>query len=376
MKKTVCFILVLCMLSFSALAVNTDQSGVDIQSPSAVLMHSSGQVLFEKNPTDTRPIASVTKIMTLLLVMEAIEKGSLSMADIVTASPHACSMGGSQIWLKEGEQFTVEEMIKAVVIASANDCAVALAEHIAGTEDSFVLMMNARAKELKMEHTTFKNACGLDEEGHLSCALDVAIMSRELMKYQKIRQYATTVQDSLRGGKMVLDNTNKMIRSYSGMTGLKTGYTSSAGYCLSATAEKNNTRFIAVVLGAETSQSRNGEIASLLNWGFAGYTSLCPTPDRPLMPVKVKLGEIGFVPVEVASVPAVVARKGVEVQKEITMEKAVPAPVKKGQKLGEMKVSQNGEELITLPIVALCNVNKITFSQLLSQLLRASLMRR
>ncbi|MBR3865864.1 MAG: D-alanyl-D-alanine carboxypeptidase [Clostridia bacterium] len=377
MKKLVCIILCLAFLSLSAAAVSATDSApaVTISAPSAVLMHSSGEVLFEKNAHEKRPIASVTKVMTLLLVFEAIECGNLSMADMVTGSAHAASMGGSQIWLEEGEKLSVEDMLKAVTICSANDCAVALGEHISGSEDAFVALMNQRAAQLGMNDTTFKNACGLHEEGHLSSAYDVALMSRELIKYSKVSEYATTWEATLRGGESVLNNTNKMIRSYDGMTGLKTGFTTQAGYCLAATATRENTGLIAVVLGGETSEKRNADIAALLNWGFANYMSVIPTPDMPLMPIPVRLGKEKSVRIKLADAQGVLAQKGVEITKNITLEKEVKAPVKEGDRLGTLTAEQNGKVLCEIPIVAAKRVEKMSFWDIFLKLLKISTMR-
>ncbi len=373
MKKIVCIILCLAFLTLSAAAVSTPS--VTVSAPSALLMHSSGEVLFEKNAHEKRPIASVTKVMTLLLVFEAIECGDLSMADMVTGSAHAASMGGSQIWLEEGEQLSVEDMLKAVIICSANDCAVALGEHISGSEEAFVARMNQRAAELGMKDTTFKNACGLHEEGHLSSAYDVAVMSRELIKYSKVSSYATTWETTLRGGESVLNNTNKMIRSYDGMTGLKTGFTTQAGYCLAATATRENTGLIAVILGGETSESRNKDIAALLNWGFANYMTVIPTPDMPLMPVAVRLGKERSVTLKLGETDGVLAQKGVEITKRIELEKEVKAPVKEGQKLGVLIAEQNGKTLCEIPIVAAETVEKMSFWDVFLKLLKTSTMR-
>lgn len=372
MKKIICLVLCMAFLTISAVAVSP--SPVTVSAPSAVLMHSSGEVLFEKNAHEKRPIASVTKVMTMLLVFEAIEAGKLSMADTVTGSAHAASMGGSQIWLEEGEKLSVEEMLKAVAICSANDCAVALGEHISGSEEAFVMLMNQRAAELGMKNTTFKNACGLHEEGHLSSAYDVVVMSRELIKYSKVSEYATTWEDSLRGGKSVLNNTNKMIRSYQGMTGLKTGFTSQAGYCLAATATRENTALIAVVLGGETSESRNKDIATLLNWGFANFMSVVPTPDVPLMPVPVRLGKEKSVSVKLGEAYGILAQKGTEITKKIELEKEVKAPVKEGQTLGKLIAEQNGKTLCEIPIVAAESVERMSFWDIFIHLLRISTM--
>ena len=257
----------------AVLLLSVNARAVEVSAPSAVLMEKeTGTVLFAKNEHEKLEPASVTKIMTLLLTMEAIDGGTLRYEDTVTASPHACSMGGSQIWLKEGERLTVDEMLKAVCVVSANDCAVALAEHLAGSEEAFVERMNRRAAELGMNDTTFKNACGLPVEGHVTSAYDIALMSRELMLHHPdIRTYTTVWMDTLRDGASSLVNTNKLVRFYDGTTGLKTGSTSAAGYCISATAEREGMELIAVILKGKTSPERFADAQTLLNYGFATY---------------------------------------------------------------------------------------------------------
>ena len=373
MKKLVALMVVLCLLPLPCFA-QTSQP-VSVSSPAAVLMHPSGEVLFEKNARTQREIASVTKVMTQLLVFEEIEAGRLSMADTVTASAHAASMGGSQIWLEEGERFTVEEMLRAVAIASANDCAVALAEHISGSEEAFVARMNERARELGMSNTVFRNACGLDAEGHLSCAFDVALMGAQLARYPKALELASTRQSYLRDGKSVLDNTNKMLGHFEGMTGLKTGYTQKAGYCLCASAEREGTALVAVVLGGETSQKRNADIAALLNWGFANYVTIRPTADRPLMPVPVTLGQSEAVAAEVAPFEGVLAKKGEKIQKTLSLVPSVKAPVHKGQVLGKLTLEQGGEVIAEIDIVAACDTERLSYGGILSRVLRFGLLR-
>ena len=373
MKKLVALMLVSCLVCLPCFAQTSQPAS--ISSPAAVLMHPSGEVLYEKNARTQREIASVTKVMTQLLVFEEIEAGRLSIADTVTASAHAASMGGSQIWLEEGERFTVEEMLRAVAIASANDCAVALAEHISGSEEAFVARMNERARELGMENTVFRNACGLDAEGHLSCAYDVALMGAQLARHQKALELASTRQSYLRDGKSVLDNTNKMIGHFEGMTGLKTGYTQKAGYCLCASAERDGTELIAVVLGGETSQKRNADIAALLNWGFANYGTVRPTTDRPLMPVEVVLGQSGAVEVELAPFEGVLARKGEEVKKTLSLVPNVKAPVSRGQALGKLTLEQGGRVIAEVDIVASRDVGRLSYGGILSRVLRAGLLR-
>ena len=245
----------------------------EVKAPAAVLMEAqTGRVLYEKNPHEKRPCASITKVMTLLLVMEALDAGKISLTDTVTTSAHAASMGGSDIWLKEGETMSVDDMLKATVVASANDAAVALAEYVAGSEEDFLRQMNEKAQELGMADTTFKNCNGLDEEGHLTSAYDVAVMSRELMKHKKIFDYTMIWIDYVRDGQTQLVNTNKLIKSYKGITGLKTGTTGQAGSCISATAERDGVQLIAVVLGAANTKDRFSAASTLLDYGFANWS--------------------------------------------------------------------------------------------------------
>ena len=281
-------LVLLCLLPTHARAAE-----VDITAPSAILMEkSTGEVLFEQDAHAVYEPASVTKVMTLLLVMEAIDAGTLSWDDVITASPYACSMGGSQIWLKEGEQLTVSEMVKAVAVASANDCAVALAEAVSGSETAFVQRMNERAKELGMESTVFCNCTGLPAEGHVSSAYDIALMSRELiLNHPQLREYTTIWMDTLRDGAFQLTNTNRLIYSYPGATGLKTGSTDTALYCLSATAERDGMELIAVVMHAATPSDRFDSAAALLNYGFANYSLTQVYPEQVLPPISVLLGE-------------------------------------------------------------------------------------
>ena len=272
MRKYLAGLLVLCLLTVPCFAM---EGTVTVGAPSALLMTLDGQVLFEKDAHTAREPASVTKVMTMLLVCEAIDSGRIRLEDPVTASAHAASMGGSQIWLEEGEVLMVGEMLKCVAVVSANDCAVALGEHLAGSEESFVAMMNARAKELGMENTHFVNACGLTAEGHLTSAYDIGLMSAKLMgEHPWIADYATIWQDTIRNGASVLNNTNKLLKSYQGITGLKTGYTSTASYCISATAEREGLPLIAVIMGAGSSADRNADAAALLNWGFANFETV------------------------------------------------------------------------------------------------------
>ena len=273
MKKTLALLLCLFTAALCLPALPAHGEVLEISAPAAVLMEAgTGRVLFEKNSHEARPCASITKVMTLCLTFEAIEAGQLNLSDQLSASAHAASMGGSDIWLKEGEQMSVDDLIKATVIMSANDAAVVLAENVAGSEEAFVERMNGKAQELGMEDTVFKNCNGLDEEGHITSAHDVALMSRALLTHEKITDYTLTWMDYVRDGATQLVNTNKLIRSYQGITGLKTGTTSAAGSCISATAERNGLKLIAVVLGAPSTDDRFRDAAALLDYGFAGWS--------------------------------------------------------------------------------------------------------
>lgn len=354
--------------------VPADGTALEIGGKSAVLMElSSGKVLFEKNSHEKLAIASVTKIMTLLLVMEAIDSGVLSYDDVVTGSAHAAGMGGSQIWLKENEQMTVRDLLKAVCIVSGNDAAVVLAEHLAGSEDAFVERMNARAQELGMNDTHFVNCTGLPAAGHLTSACDIALMSRELiLHHPDIRQFTTVWMDSLRGGESMLVNTNKLIRFYDGATGLKTGSTGSAGYCLSATAEKNGMELIAVVLKGKTSDERFSDAKSLLNYGFSTWSLVTVTPDEVLPPVPVTLGVRGTVQPVLTSENTLLVEKALAngLTKEVALAESVAAPVYAGDALGQLTVRDAaGNTVAELPILAGEDVGHVTFVQMLGRCL-------
>ncbi len=366
--KRFCLLFVLC----AALCVPV--RALEVSAPSAILMEKeTGTVLFAKDEHTPREPASVTKIMTLLLTMEAIDSGTLSYDDYVTGSAHASSMGGSQIWLKEGEQMTVRDLLKAVCVVSGNDAAVALGEHLAGSEDAFVEKMNARAAELGMNDTHFVNACGLPADGHVSSAHDIALMSRELIRsHPDIRQFTTIWMDSLRDGASVLVNTNKLIRFYDGATGLKTGSTSSAGYNVSATAERGGMELIAVVMKGATSDERFADARTLLDYGFATYSLVTITPDEALLPLPVTLGARGEVqPVLTGDNTLLLekARSG-GLQKELSLPESVPAPVGEGDRLGELRVTDaNGETVAVFPILAGESVPHITWLQMFRNIL-------
>ena len=342
--------------------------------PAAVLMEKeTGTVLCEQSAHDKREPASVTKIMTLLLVMEALDEGRISLTDPVTVSARAASMGGSQVYLKEGEQMSVEELIKAVAVVSGNDAAVALAEHIAGSEEAFVARMNERAAQLGMADTTFVNCTGLPAAGHLTSAYDIALMSRALiLDHPDIRQYSTIWMDTIRDGQFQLANTNKLVRYFEGCTGLKTGSTDSALYCLSATAEREGMELIAVVLGSPTSAQRFDAAQALLTYGFANYTLVDVRPDQAIPPVAVSLGVTDTVQPVLASGSRILVEKRMlnQITTSLQLTEGVEAPVEEGQKLGELVVSAGDVQLQTIPLVAHQAVARITVPGLFLRLVR------
>ena len=352
-------------------------SDASLPAKSAILLDQlQGTVLYEKNADEQLPPASITKVMTLLLAMEALESGRIKIDDIVTASDYACSMGGSQIWLKPGEQMTVEEMLKAICIVSANDASVAVGEHIAGTNDAFIDMMNKRAQELGMNNTHFLNCTGLDEAGHLTTARDIAIMSRELMKHNGIKEYTTIWMDTLRNGEIELVNTNRLVRFYGGTTGLKTGTTNGAGSCLSATAERDGLGLVSVVMGCPTSDERFASARSLLDYGFANYmVAEAPSIDDKLYPVKVIHGVESFVDVTYQSPGGfVVSKQGKDlIVQEVTLAEDVEAPVYEGQTLGSVDIIIDGIKVSYYEIKAKTDCEKMTITKALALLIKAML---
>lgn len=350
----------LCILPAHAEAVG----GPEVAAASAVLMEKeTGKVLFEMNPHQRLEPASVTKIMTLLLTMEALDSGVLSVDDTVQVSARAASMGGSQVYLKEGEVMSVHDLLKAVAVASGNDASVALAEHLAGSESAFVEKMNAKAVELGMSDTTFCNCTGLPAPGHLTSAYDIALMSRELIwKHPRIREYTTIWMDTLRDGAFQLANTNKLVRFYDGCTGLKTGFTDAAGYCMSATAERDGMELIAAVMKSQTSDIRNESAKGMLTYGFANYTVVDAKPTQALPPVKVLLGECESVQSVLAATSRVLVEKSQvgAVETAIALCADVEAPVEQGQKLGEMTVKVAGETREVIDIVSGQAVPRLT----------------
>ena len=349
-----------------------------LTSHAALLMEkTTGQILYAQNEHEALPPASVTKIMTVLLTMEAIDSGRIALADVVTVSAYAAGMGGSQVFLAEGEQITVDDLLKGVCVSSGNDAAVALAEHVAGVTELFVEQMNNRARELGMNDTHFVNCTGLAAEGHVTSAHDIALMSRELLLHHpEVRNYTTIWMDTLRNGTFGLNNTNKLIRFYDGATGLKTGFTREAGYCISATAERDGMELIAVIMKGNTSDSRNADAKTLLSYGFSTYALVNIQPEEPLPVLPVVLGTAD-------TVSAVLPEEGRTLLLEksqtggltqtVELPETVTAPVCAGDRLGTLTVSREGTVALAIPIVAGETVARLTWSQTVTQMLRTAI---
>ena len=356
----------------SATQVNAEikeNNSLNLESGSAILIEqTTGQVLYAHNIHEQLRPASVTKVMSILLIMEAIDSGKISLTDSVPCSENAASMGGSQIWLDPRETLTVDEMLKAICVASANDCVVAMAEYIAGSEDAFVQMMNDKAKTLGMNDTTFKNCHGLDEDGHVTSSYDIALMSRELLnKHPSITKYTTIWTDELRNGKSQLSNTNKLIRTYTGATGLKTGSTGLALYNLSASATRDNLSLIAVIMKAPSTKVRFAEATKLLDYGFNTFSfKEFGKKDEVIKTINVSKGIQTTVDAVLENTSGALIEKGKQgnIEQNINLEENVSAPIKKGQKLGEISFSLNGETLASVNIVAKESVDKITFGNI------------
>ena len=361
----------LCLL-LAAPARGAEALTIDAQS--CILMEmETGQVLYASNEHQQLEPASVTKVMTILLVMEAVDSGALSYGDTVTASAHAASMGGSQVYLKENEQMSVEDLLKAVCVASGNDAAVALAEHLAGSEEAFVEKMNQRAGELGMADTHFVNCTGLPAQGHVTSAYDIALMSRELvLRHPDVRQFTTIWMDTLRDGAFTLSNTNRLIRYYEGATGLKTGSTDAALYCLSATAEREGMELIAVMLKAPTSDQRFEGARTLLNYGFAAYALCHVTPQEVLPPVPVSLGDAAAVQPVLGEGDTLLLEKSQasQLQQTYTLAQGLKAPVEQGQQLGTLTVTAGGETVAEIPLVAGTAVERLGYGEILLRFLR------
>ena len=356
MKKWIGALLAaLCMVTL--LPVQAAAVELPLTSRAALLMEkTTGQILFAQNEHEKLEPASVTKIMTLLLTMDAIDSGALAYDDVVTVSANAAGMGGSQVFLAEGEQITVEELLKCVCVSSGNDAAVALAEKVAGVTELFVEQMNNRARGLGMDDTHFVNPTGLTAEGHVTSAHDIALMSRELLtKHPDIRSFTTIWTDSIRNGTFDLANTNKLIRRYDGATGLKTGYTASAGYCISATAEREGMELIAVVMKGETADKRNADAKALLNYGFSAYALVSAAPEEPLPALPVTMGETDSVSLTLPpeALTAVVEKaQAAALDRRIDLPESLPAPVRQGQQVGTLTLCSGDTELMTVPILA------------------------
>lgn len=370
---SLCILFALCMPAFAAEELPPMQ--VEIKAKAGILMDAdTGRVLMAQNAHEQLYPASVTKIMTILLVMEALDSGKITLADTVTASREACEKGGSQIWLEEGEQMTVDELLKAAVVASANDACEALGEYIAGSSTAFVKMMNTRAKELGMYDTNFENCTGLDDtaENHKTSAYDIALMSKALLAHERITAYSTIWMDSLRGGKTELVNTNKLVRFYEGATGLKTGTTSKAGCCISASAKRGDLHLIAVVLGSETSDDRFSSARAMLDWGFANFESTALAVDPARIPaVTVLKGEVDSVMPCVPEAQSILLEKGRanDVTQEIDLAASVAAPVEKGQLLGRVYFKLNGETVYTYDLLCENEIPRLTFFETFRRIL-------
>lgn len=371
-----CFAVLLNIFALNAFAANEAKGASPaVKAKAAVLMEQgTGKVLYEKNSDQKLYPASVTKIMTMLLVAEAIDDGKISFSDEVAASKEAAAKGGSQIWLKEGETMTVDELFKAMSVYSANDACTALAEHVAGSEDGFINMMNERAAQLGMKNTHFENCTGLDDtaENHLTTAYDIALMARALMDHEFVKKYTTIWMDSLRNGATELVNTNKLVRFYSGCTGLKTGTTSKAGCCVCATATRDNTSLIAVVLGSDNSTDRFESAKAMLNYGFANWVSVTPKIDPSLITdVAVTMGEERFLTPQIPAAANVLIPKGREkdIKQDIKLSVSVEAPVESGQVLGNVDVSLDGETIGTYSLTAPHYVERLTFSSVYRRVL-------
>ncbi len=375
MRKLCVFLAVI--LFVAMLPTGVSAAAPQVKAKSAVLMDvETGTVLYEQNAHERLAPASVTKVMTMLLIMEAIDDGRIKLSDMVTASEAAAAKGGSQVYLKVGEQMSVSDMLKSIAVSSANDCACAMAEHLYGSESAFVEKMNARAEELGMKDTQFVNCTGLDDdaeaENHKTSAYDIALMSRELMKnHPDIKKYTTIWMDTVRNGAFGLSNTNKMVRFYNGCTGLKTGFTSKAGYCLSSTASRDGMELIAVVMGAESSQDRFAACKQLLDYGFANFALIRPEMSEYTVPVRLGTGEnIVAVPGEQGAVLIDKSQKSL-VQSHIELLDEVAAPVGKGQRLGTLTLKAGEQVLAQIPLVAEAGMARLTWGEIFWRILQS-----
>lgn len=376
-KRTIIFVFALAIFVLSparCFAEEEKTKPVDENAKSAILMcMDTGEIIYESNAYEHLSPASVTKIMSILLFFEALDSGKIALTDTVTASENAEKMGGSQIWLEVGETMTVDELLKAIVIASANDACVALGEHIAGSDVGFVKMMNDRAAQLGLKDSNFENCTGLDDttKNHYSCAYDLAVIAREVMKHEQVKNYTSVWLDYLRNGETELNNTNKLINKYNGITGLKTGTTSNAGFCLCATAERDGMNLVAVVLGCETSDDRFNSARNLLDFGFANYEIITPQIDESqIKSVTVKGGkEKSIVPTYGASEKIMVQKGSGEITYKYDMIENIEAPVRKNDKLGAIKIFSGDKEIKTIILKTDRDIEKVTFSYIFKKML-------
>ena len=380
MKRILAGVLLLCLFTF-LIPINAKAADLQIPAKSALLMDvATGTVLYEQDSHTPLPPASVTKVMTMLLIMEAIDSGKIHWDDPVTASENAAAKGGSQIYLKVGETMSVADMLKSIAVSSANDCACAMAEHLAGSEAAFVEAMNKRAEELGMQDTRFCNCTGLDDapeaKDHKTSAHDIALMSRELMRnHPDIKKYTTIWMDTVRNGEFGLSNTNKLVRFYQGATGLKTGFTASAGYCLSATAQREDMELIAVVMGAETSGDRFAACKSMLDYGFANYAVITPQmPENAVVPVRLgKETQVTAQPGDVGGILIDKSQKG-QISTRMTLEPEVTAPVSVGQKLGTLEILSGEQVIAQIPLLAKDAVGRLSWGDLFLKFMRKMVM--
>ncbi|MDE6469881.1 MAG: D-alanyl-D-alanine carboxypeptidase, partial [Eubacterium sp.] len=374
MKKLIIFILSFCMFISvpSTIFAQEENKKEEIKVKSSILMcMDTGDIIKEENAYEHLSPASVTKIMSILLIMEAIDSGKIGLDDMVAASENAVSKGGSQIWLEVGEMMSVNDLLKAVVISSANDACTLLSEYVAGSDTAFVSMMNDKVKELGLKDSNFENCTGLDDNvtNHYSCAYDLAVIAREVMKYDIVKNYSTVWLDSLRGGETELNNTNKLVNKYNGITGLKTGTTSNAGFCLCATAERDGMSLVSVVLGADTSDDRFDMSTQLLDFGFANYKlSKINLDIDQITSVKIKNGTVkSTVPIANNSDSILVNKSSGEFEYEYKVKESVEAPVRKGDTLGEVLVMNGNEQVASIALVAECDVKTVTFSYIFNE---------
>ena len=380
MRRICCFLVLVWVLP--CMVLPSAATELEVAGKSGVLMDvATGTVLYESNAHEPLAPASVTKVMTMLLIMEAVDSGKIALTDMVTASETAAAKGGSQIYLKAGETMSVHDMLKSIAVSSANDCACAMAEHIAGSEGAFVARMNERAQELGMHDTTFVNCTGLDDgedaKNHRTSAYDIALMSRELLRsHPLIKNYTTIWMDTVRNGTFGLSNTNKLIRFYSGATGLKTGFTSGAGYCLSASAMRDGMELIAVVMGAETSQARNAACKQLLDYGFANFAVFSPDLSDVDTRVPVKLGKMDQVSAIPDSEMALLIDKAQKsgISAEVSLEPSVTAPVSRGQRLGTLTVKAGQQVLKEVPLTASEDIPRLTYGEIYLTVLKQAAM--